>query len=274
MHKALTPVALTMLLAIPSLAHAEKFQIENTTVIGNDKNGNQKLSYEIDGQSIQLTDKEKVLAKNWRLKEEEYARYKYIMEFTPRGLWSPDIDPPIALGNEAETEQERLHYAQIMNDIELERRDGEMKFQQAGIKDIDERLNAQGYVKLKDREFPKKGEFSKSLPSGKLTLRSLFVDMETCDRDCKVWVMKQMLIVSKTVQLDLYVANSSDYSDAELYKELSINPAKVQNGSINISRDSTTYKAYQKGWETPFLIQRSDHGTKRKGLHKPAGAVE
>lgn len=274
MKKALNPITLTLLLSISPLIHAEKFQIENTVVIGNDKNGNEQLSYEIDGQNIQLTEKEKVLAKNWRLKEEEYARYKYIMEFTPRGLWSPDIDPPIALGNEAETEQERLHYARIMNDIELDRRDSEMKFQQAGIKDIDERLNAQGYVKLKDREYPKKGEFSKSLPPGKLTLRSLFVDMENCDQDCKLWVMKQMLIVSKTVQLDLYIANGSEYSDADLYKELSINPAKVQNGSVNISRDSTTYKTYQKGWKTPFLIQRNDKGTTRKGLHRPSNIAK
>ncbi|MBD0788156.1 hypothetical protein HUO09_17515 [Vibrio sp. Y2-5] len=249
-------------------ASAGMYKIEETNVVVNPSTGAQTNLYKIDGQSIELTNKEKTLAKNWRLKESDYARYKYIMEYTPRGLWSPDIDPPIALGNAATTKEERLYYAHLMNDIETDRRNREMEFQMAGQEDIDNRLAALGYVKTKDREYPKKGEFSKTLPKGKLVLRSLFVDMNSCDSDCQEWVMKQMIQVSSTVQMDFYVANANEFTDGKLYSIFSINPEKVVNGSINISRSTETYNIYRKNSKSPFMIERSDKGTTRLGLYE------
>lgn len=261
-------IATLMLSAIAFQSSAEMYKIVETKIVTDGSTGKQNYAYNIDGQTVTLTDKEKALAKNWRLKESEYAQYKYIMEFTPRGLWSPDLDPPIALGNVATTQSERLYYAKLMNDIELDRRQREMEFQMAGQEDIDNRLNAVGYVKTGDREYPPKGEFSKSLPAGKLTLRSLFVDMTTCDDDCKEWVMKQMIQVSDTVQMDLYIANGEGFTDGKLYTEFSVNPQKVIGGSINISRSTETYNVYKKTSKSPFMIQRDDLGTKRFGLYE------
>lgn len=63
--------------------------------------------------NIGLTKEDLIKAKNFELSTEEYARFKYIMEYTPRGKWTPNIDPVIALGNSAKTEQERTRYAKL-----------------------------------------------------------------------------------------------------------------------------------------------------------------
>ena len=273
--KNLFPKTALSFLCIASLsANGSNYEIQNTTVVKNAASGSSistggdRLIYTIDGIDISLTKEDKVKSKNWMLKESEYAQYLYIMKYTPRGLWSPDIDPPIALGNEATTENERMYYAHLMNGLEWERRQKEGVFQLAGITDIDNRLNALGFIKEEDRPKIIKGDFSQSLPGKKLILRSLFVDMENCEKDCRLWVTKQMMQVSKKVQLDLYVANASSFTDSALYKLLTINPKKVVNGDINISRSSEMVELYRKGWETPFLIQRDDDKTTRKGLHK------
>lgn len=264
---------ITFLCFISGSVNAGNYDIEETKVQvsvanANGVKGENRTIYTIDDIDISLTKTDKVKAKNWRLKESEYAQYLYIMKYTPRGMWSPDIDPPIALGNEATTEDERMYYAHIMNGIEWDRRQKEGQFQLTGIRDIDNRLDALGFVKAKDRPKLIKGDFSKTLPGDKLILRSLFVDMDECKKDCREWVAKQMMQVSKKVQLDLYVANATSHTDSSLYKLLTIDPSKVVNGDINISRSSDMVKMYSKGWDTPFLIQRNDQKTTRKGLHK------
>lgn len=246
----------------------EQVNVAGLNVQGNGKGTTEKTTYTIDGIEISLTQEEKIKAKYWHLKESEYAQYLFMMKYTPRGLWSPDIDPPIALGNNATTEQERMYYAHLMNQIELDRREAEGAFQLAGIKDIDNRLKAIGWKNSDERRKVQKGEFSKTLPGDKMTLRSLFIDMSECDSDCRDWSIKKIITTSRTVQLDIYVANSDKYTDAELYGLLAIDPGKIVNADINISRSTQMVASYAKGWKTPFMITRDDNGTKRSGLYE------
>lgn len=62
---------------------------------------------------ITLNKNDLVRATSFDLTPEEYGQYKYLMKFTPRGVWTPDIDPVIALGVSAKTERERMKYAEL-----------------------------------------------------------------------------------------------------------------------------------------------------------------
>lgn len=58
------------------------------------------------------------------------------MEYTPRGIWSPDLDPPIVLGNLSKTETERARYSRVMSALELGRRHREIAFQLTAINEL------------------------------------------------------------------------------------------------------------------------------------------
>lgn len=266
-RSALAIIIMTSINVNAELYKVEKTKVDNINVNNTQLNENE-VSYTIQGLNVVLTQEDRIKAKGWKLNEEEYAQYLFIMKYTPRGLWSPEIDPPIALGNEATTDKERMYYAEKMNGIEWDRRQKEAAFQKAGIKDIDSRLMQQGYVKTKDRPPVTKGQFSKTLPDKKMELRSVFVDMSDCEQDCKLWVTKQIMLTGTKTQLDLFVANGQDLKNSDLYKLFAIPPSKVTGGEINISRSTDMVEAYKKGWRTPFVIRRSDEQTTRKGLYE------
>lgn len=69
-------------------------------------------------------------AKAWGLNEQELDRYEQLMDGA-RGIWSPNLDPVTALGIEAETEQERRRYAELLVEIEKARVERELAFQRA-----------------------------------------------------------------------------------------------------------------------------------------------
>lgn len=69
-------------------------------------------------------------AKAWGLNEQELDRYEQLMDGA-RGIWSPNLDPVTALGIEAETEQERRRYAELLVEVEKARVERELAFQRA-----------------------------------------------------------------------------------------------------------------------------------------------
>ncbi|WP_249978016.1 TIGR03759 family integrating conjugative element protein [Vreelandella olivaria] len=69
-------------------------------------------------------------AQEWGLEEQELDRYEQLMQGS-RGIWSPGLDPVTALGIEAETEQDRRRYAELLVQIEKERVERELAFQRA-----------------------------------------------------------------------------------------------------------------------------------------------
>jgi len=262
-HGALAILALLSCNVNASIYPVEKTKVEESTVLNEGE-----TSYTVQDTDIILTKDDKIKARNWRLKESEYAQYLFIIKYTPRGNWTPDIDPPIALGNEATTDEERMRYASLMNQIEWDRRRKEGLFQLAGTKDIDNRMKNAGYVDTDQRPKLQKGEFSATLAPNKLILRTVFVDMEECNEECDRWVTMQTMQVGKKTQLDLYIANSEGIKDTNIYERFTINPGKVLSGEINISRSSEMVEAYSNGWKTPFVIRRDDKGTSRNGLYE------
>ncbi|HIF9337712.1 hypothetical protein [Photobacterium damselae] len=71
-------------------------------------------SFDDDAIKVALSRTDMIKAKNFGLTDQEYAKYKYLMEYTPRGTWTKNIDPVVALGVSAKTEAERIKYAKLI----------------------------------------------------------------------------------------------------------------------------------------------------------------
>ncbi|HHV7458432.1 TPA: TIGR03759 family integrating conjugative element protein, partial [Escherichia coli] len=67
-------------------------------------------------------------AGQWGLSEEDYRRYRTLME-GPRGIQSPGLDPLTVLGIEARTDAERRVLAEKWVKAEYERTEKELAFQ-------------------------------------------------------------------------------------------------------------------------------------------------
>lgn len=70
----------------------------------------------------------------WGLNEVEMERYQHIMK-GPRGNWTPDLSPLQVLGINAESIQERRHYAQRLAVIEHDRLVRERAFEKAYLQE-------------------------------------------------------------------------------------------------------------------------------------------
>ncbi len=75
-----------------------------------------------------LTDKEKSLARQWELTDDDWVKYKNIMA-GPRGIWSPGLDPLTALGVMETDPEERRRYAEIWMKMEIRRSELELAFE-------------------------------------------------------------------------------------------------------------------------------------------------
>ena len=70
------------------------------------------------------------LAKQWGLRDDEFARYRELME-GPIGVYSPNLDPLSTLGIEARTDEERRRYAELQVQAEARRVEKLLAYQRA-----------------------------------------------------------------------------------------------------------------------------------------------
>jgi integrating conjugative element protein (TIGR03759 family) len=73
---------------------------------------------------------EQRLAEAWGLKQEEWTRYRALMQ-GPLGIYSPNLDPLTALGIEARSESERTRYAELQARMEGVRVEKLLTYQRA-----------------------------------------------------------------------------------------------------------------------------------------------
>lgn len=257
MNKTILPIALAALTT--STAHAVYLPPMIVEITTNETN---QEAYKVDDIDIELTKKDKVRAKNWNLSNSDYAKYKYVMEYMPRGTWTPELDPPIVLGNLAKTHKERMRYAKIMNELEQDRRLREVQFQGAGNEYIKVMLSREGYAYTNERKDPRQtGSVSKLLPKGKLELRSLYVDLNTCQSECIQWVREQTSKSPIKVKMDVYIKGANNLSEQTLRDHLGISN-NVDPNRFVFSTDEALFDARVAGQKTPFLVQQNDHSTK------------
>ncbi|MFC5079586.1 hypothetical protein VTH8203_01348 [Vibrio thalassae] len=255
-------VAYLLLLALPNSALAYTHQSLKviTTQTINAETGNSDQSFTVDGLEITLSEKDKRLAKNWNLSHGDWAKYKYIIEYTPRGTWTPDLDPPIVLGNYATTEEERMHYARKMNEIELARRDRELAFQDAAIRAIYQS------VPSVNPNIPKpKTGIAARLTEGRTTLRSLFIDYKTCDSKCKIFSTLAIATSPSDSKLDIHMTNATGPQAEQFLSDIGVTENKKQQKaiSVNASLNNHMVEKHRNGGTVPYYLVTMDTETKR-----------
>lgn len=246
-------LALAVLLASVS-AHAgmtSPLRTEHVRSTIDDSNGSR--TYKVDSIDINLTKEDLVRAKNWHLLPEDWAKYKYIMKYTPRGTWTPNLDPLIVLGNYATTDSERLRYAQIMNALEADRQVRELKFEAVGQKDVKENYTP--------KKATNKGKITQHLPDTKRRLKSIFVDLNDCNDECLQFVRQHASSYSSKDKIDLFVAGSRQLKTSQLYKTLGVSEARVRKGDITISQSESHVQKQARSNGLPVVIVRTDEKT-------------
>mgnify|MGYP001046682619 CR=1 FL=1 len=86
------------------------------------------LNSYMDNRMDRLTQEEQSLARQWKLTDSDWEKYKEIMS-GPRGVWSPGLDPITALGVHESDPVERRRYATIWMEMEIKRTELELAFE-------------------------------------------------------------------------------------------------------------------------------------------------
>lgn len=231
--------------------------------ITNSANNTLEYNYTVDGVKIELSEKDRHLARNWGLTEPDWAKYKYIMEYTPRGLWSPDLDPPIALGNMASSDQERLYYARVMTNLEMARRNREAAMTIAG------EMAAKEYANGGTIPAPKKPTgLAAVLTDNRTKLRSIFVDLKRCDKDCRMFLTLSVSSSSSQTKIDMHFTGGGESEATQLLNEIGIDDFKIKQKAISISASlfNPIVEKYRAGGSVPYYINKTDEKTYTKHM--------
>ncbi|WP_199438458.1 hypothetical protein [Vibrio owensii] len=216
------------------------------------------LQFDVDGIRIELSKEDKAKAKNWRLSHQDWAKYKYAMEYMPRGYWTPDLDPPIVLGNLATSEFERSRYAKIAMNLEIDRRKREVEFMNAGeayLKQLSPQMGAP--KKLEGLEF--------YLGEGKTKLRSLFINADECDSVCESFVRDAYAGVSHSTQLYIYVSSKRPITAQRWVADGLLSENDIARKDVKVVLDGQAkYKDYLGDGRMPFYVHQTDHDVKLK----------
>jgi integrating conjugative element protein (TIGR03759 family) len=231
--------------------------------------GTNQTRYEVDGIEIEITKLDEVKARNWNLTNEEWAQYKYAMEFTPRGLWSPDLDPPIVLGLLSKTEREKAHFAKLMNAMEIDRREREVDLQKYGINDIKERMGTATLTQTTSLT-----PMEARLGEHKTSIKSIFVstDLSMCDSKCTKFLLKTVASTPSSQTLVIYYNEGTESDVYSLFKKSGFSIEDLAKRNTQIIKSAEKFDKYvHSSDELPFYIKISDKGESRKGITRKGG---
>lgn len=182
------------------------------------------------------------------------------MEYMPRGKWTPDLDPPIVLGNLAETDEEMRHYARIMNDLEIKRREREVTFQGLAMEEIyiiDPASRPNG------SQPPPKTGIAKSLINNKRILRSIFIDAKDCSVDCRRFITLAIASSSSATQVDIHITGVTASGAKKFLSGIGLNDSVIERRNINInaSRINPAVQRHSNSGRIPYYINKSETQT-------------
>lgn len=178
-----------------------------------------------DTQSAPLGRSHSEQAASWGLTEQEWTRFEQI-QASPRGFWSPNLDPLTALGVEAETDQERQRYAELQVALEAKRAERELAYQNA---------YTASWAKLFPGLLPIEGMASPSPTSSVVAPRqALFVEDH-----CPACTAEAQRLQSSDTAFDIYLVGSQgeDERVRRWARQANIDPARVQRQQITLNHD-------------------------------------
>ena len=241
----------------------------DTTKIVNPKTGEVEYKYTVDDIEITLTKKDYVKAKNWNLEPQDWAKYKYIMEYTPRGLWTPDIDPPIALSVESVNKVDKIKFAKLANEMERDRQLRELDSTIFAIHDVEEKL---GGAKLNAERAPK-NEIEAKLGLNMQGAVNLFVEPNICKnqpnnslkQQCDMFMVLAISSTPSSYALTVYHKEGTKEDVLRTLEDSGITDVDIERKKIEIKSSKKMFDKYQtEDLELPFWISQDDKSTKQK----------
>lgn len=173
---------------------------------------------------------EEQLAREWDLKNEEWARYRELMR-GPLGMYSPNLDPLTALGIEARSDEERARYAQLQVRMEALRVERLLAYQRAY--DVAWQRLYPTLARVKTLAGAMTDEAS--TPTGSDARLAVFVKDGCPGCDARVQQLQ-----AKGRPFDLYMVGSRG-DDAVIRRwaaRVGVDPTKVRQRSITLNHDA------------------------------------
>lgn len=224
--------------------------------------------YTVDEIDIELTKKDLILAKNWNLSPSDWAQYKYIMEYTPRGTWTPNIDPPVALSVLAKSESEKMKYTKIANDLERDRQLRELGSVVMSSQDAEAKAGF-SFTSVGN----KKTKIEKQLGSGMVGAVNLFLSPDVCTNQktesdkntCNLFIMLSVSSTPSSYALTIYHKDGSSKDILKVLSDSGVTLQDVQRKSIEIKKSPRMFDKYHdENTLLPFWISQTDSKTKTK----------
>lgn len=187
-------------------------------------------------------------AKEWGLRDDEFARYRELME-GPIGVYSPNLDPLSVLGVEARSDEERRRYAELQVQVEARRVEKLLAYQRA-YDDAWQRLNpGMQRVNLPD---DKPGAATSTSPLRGSGRTAVFVK-DGCEA-CGQLVQR---LQSSGTEFDLYMVGSrqDDARIRDWAKRTQVDPARVRGGSITLNHDGGRWLSLGLPGELPAVVR-------------------
>ena len=171
-----------------------------------------------------------LVSSEWGITVAEWREYERVMS-GKRGLWSPGLDPVMALGVAAKTPAELTHYAELHVTKEFERVERELKFQRA--------VNA-AWKKLYPST-PRIGSAKRTVLGAQIDRYSVVVS-SSCGSSCAKAVDDFIRLLEGTSDLprvDLYLADSGGDDDKlrDWVNSQKIPVDLIQSGRLTINHN-------------------------------------
>jgi len=194
-------------------------------------------------------------AARWALDISEYQRYLDLIR-GPLGKWNPTIDPLMALGMFADTEQQSQRYAERYAQQEFELTERVLRFQTAyraafnrlypNVGVLDQRLLAPYYAHQQQKSASKA---AKNLAQGRFVEgdRLLVFVADSC-KECFTTIRRLMSLLSglKNSGVDIYVRDAKDDSAVGRWaKEQGIQTEWLNKQTLTLNRDEGLYHRLQ-----------------------------
>ncbi len=184
------------------------------------------------------------LAKEWGLREDEFARYRELME-GPLGIHSPNLDPLSALGIEARSDEERQRYAALQVQAEARRVEKLLAYQRA-------------YDEAWQRLHP--GMQRVNLPDekpGAVAVRGSGRTAVFVKDGCAACGPLVQRLQSSKAEFDVYVVGSrqDDARIRDWARRTQIDPARVRSGSITLNHDGGRWLSLGLPGDLPAVVR-------------------
>lgn len=184
------------------------------------------------GSKITLSDDEKSVAKQFKLTEQDWRKYKQLKK-GPWGYWAPDLDPLTMLGMAARDQRERQRYARIWMEVETEKVEQMLAFERARTQAA---IELHGDMKrIENGPWIEKWERERRRVT---TVINYFVDAD-CLEDCRKVSQQVLSSISDKSKLDIYFPTTATEEDINRWATFNeIDPVVVASRRITLNFDN------------------------------------